>query len=1408
MWFQSSSLLLMTLDSWVIQLDFHEDHLLVSTLTRCYVCNTYLETCIQVGKKLRNGEFGSCFCLVNKRNRINFNINEVVEPSEINDLEEINSLSQSFEEQQKVSLECAEEAEVVNVHPVPVNKEYEKNHEFSTKEWRGFCARPGSRLWEIDKNGQVLMTHQLKNAMSVPSSSVITFTDDRDPDIFNDKMIKSMVMPSLEKKYSENSLLKENCNLNQSFNDKKSINNQIYSSSPGYNVIPSSVSFRKLLPFYDNYLLAISSHGIYIVDPLNSKVLVWTQCSEEISSIKICRNIIIYSTTSAVTKKLIVSTLDVAILILHSKSLYRLCAKLCLQNSKIFTFSKLLIHMGQKVIKDVLNNIENKDVYNEILKIKKSYFPELDDVLDSDDITYNNKEINDSDSLLTNSTSSASVSPPSNDFPITRRSTEKIRKKFRTADNSPERENSMNKHFSSSYDMSKIYADCIYNVSNRIAQDYTWHNFDTSYSSKHDSHSSKSSCDSFFSSFQDFDCKEISHNLSKKEKKTPSGFHRSHSSDSLTSKSVHGFGYGPILHGTETANAIQDLMENVENVTSSVINSISSGTKNFLKNATKKNSEIFNTSVFSAPLSNEVVDGSDFYGDVKSSDENFDSESDRGSEDIVVAKLSNKKIMIQNKLEKCNSSDDHSSSDAEEMPQYFKDLYDLIVSTKKNLRNCKNKSETRNLLSKWLSLYCSTTHKILLQKVQKKSQDMLLDNILSATSFESDYSVCSSEASLNWDFEDLNLDAVNSVQENIIDDITELFILCFKEEIIISTGITKLFYDSYNPPQHHIVTPDHIKQLDSFYGKLINVDCELLKYSLIFEAVFEEPSKGYLLHTWYSLLERMTSNSVLTSDDEITDFFIDLELSLSQIIVFLKKFLFNKKYEEFLETVIKIKDWKIIYCVILLSICYKIQFENDLIIQDVISHVLLQYLLKFSEHRKISKYYLNYWYNSPELQYDIIRAIFQSIEPSEMICEDGRLHSAHLNIPLKSLLKCIFNNHIYNAHHVSELCAKVGFWYGYCYTVARYNLQLSLDSWLPFVLQSFQKSTIRYAFEHLKSNEYSTVFDYLISMTVENEQNYKCLKCKKILSVPEVSSDFVNEDSLTYENIDMTSSCGNSFTEISRISGQEENIDREDLYNMILSSMDYNYNLNSTSEILTFQNNFEDYNLKSDQISRGVDDNVNVLNNKIISPNETFDEVDSCLNNNINKRKENENISYENYNLDNHNLDSTENNNSSFKDKKNSQIKSAFSYVVEEFLGEVGYNSEDLNSKFPDNDVIVGIQDEPVLYGSEVQAPLVRDNKVSTLENNSANSDNSKSLEELFNEKSKNENEKECESTVSLPVHIGDNMRLNRHDCILHVRELWEVVLAEMLRHSGHSTTLGLLHHYHSSILPGYISKR
>ncbi|KAK5927908.1 hypothetical protein CgunFtcFv8_013016 [Champsocephalus gunnari] len=106
-----------TVDSRVVQLGYQDGRLLVSSLSRCYLCDTDREKFWRVGYKERDGEYGACFYPQNR-------------------------------------------GLLVGQPPLL------------------YSARPGSRIWEASFNGEVLSTHQFKQPLACPPLPLITYRDE------------------------------------------------------------------------------------------------------------------------------------------------------------------------------------------------------------------------------------------------------------------------------------------------------------------------------------------------------------------------------------------------------------------------------------------------------------------------------------------------------------------------------------------------------------------------------------------------------------------------------------------------------------------------------------------------------------------------------------------------------------------------------------------------------------------------------------------------------------------------------------------------------------------------------------------------------------------------------------------------------------------------------------------------------------------------------------------------------------------------------------------------------------------------------------------------------------------------------------------------------------------------------
>uniref|UniRef100_A0A8C5MIN8 Hermansky-Pudlak syndrome 5 protein homolog n=1 Tax=Leptobrachium leishanense TaxID=445787 RepID=A0A8C5MIN8_9ANUR len=154
-----------TVDSRVVQLDYLDGRLLISSLVRSYLCDTEREKFWKIGNKERDGEYGACFF-----------------PSGRNP---------------------------AGQQPLI------------------YCARPGSRMWEVNFEGEVQSTHQFKQLLSSPPLPIINSRSDP-----------------------------QCC------------------CTPGP---PQSLAFAKLLYISEHNVVTWTDRGIYIFMPQNVQVLLWSE---------------------------------------------------------------------------------------------------------------------------------------------------------------------------------------------------------------------------------------------------------------------------------------------------------------------------------------------------------------------------------------------------------------------------------------------------------------------------------------------------------------------------------------------------------------------------------------------------------------------------------------------------------------------------------------------------------------------------------------------------------------------------------------------------------------------------------------------------------------------------------------------------------------------------------------------------------------------------------------------------------------------------------------------------------------------------------------------------------------------------------------------------------------------------
>ncbi|XP_048781169.2 uncharacterized protein LOC125683761 isoform X3 [Ostrea edulis] len=238
---------ILTLSVPVIQLDLHQDKLLVSTRTECFFCNTAKQNYLQIGTKPRDGLFGGCF------------------------------------------LQGASTSPII------------------------YCARPGSRLWEVDMEGNVQHTHQFKQLLAIPPVRVLSVSRD-------------VSWMSEDKEFS-----------------------------------PLGINFPVLKSLNEKFILTWNKKKLFILDPLQDqpKVTLWTEFQTEISEACVHGSELYIFFVSGEMRKTILLSASQAVSLLVSRKLWTLATQVC------GTFSQSIIanhnhkQLSRSTLKDLMHNIQN-----------------------------------------------------------------------------------------------------------------------------------------------------------------------------------------------------------------------------------------------------------------------------------------------------------------------------------------------------------------------------------------------------------------------------------------------------------------------------------------------------------------------------------------------------------------------------------------------------------------------------------------------------------------------------------------------------------------------------------------------------------------------------------------------------------------------------------------------------------------------------------------------------------------------------------------------------------------------------------------------------------------------------------------------------------------------------------------
>lgn len=194
---------ILLLDSPIVQIDGADELLLISTYSKCVLCNTEVEEFKQIGNRPRDGEYGGCF--------------------------------------------------------------YVTKDDFGTQT-RIYCARPGCRLWEVDLDGNVKHTHQFKSALSVPPAkpyprleSTLVATNDTKK---TEQKSSNGKINQQDNNQQKLHLLPLRPTSSSDTADPDESQQSTTDVSPS-----NTFHFAKLINFMDKFVLTYSDSKFYILDP-------------------------------------------------------------------------------------------------------------------------------------------------------------------------------------------------------------------------------------------------------------------------------------------------------------------------------------------------------------------------------------------------------------------------------------------------------------------------------------------------------------------------------------------------------------------------------------------------------------------------------------------------------------------------------------------------------------------------------------------------------------------------------------------------------------------------------------------------------------------------------------------------------------------------------------------------------------------------------------------------------------------------------------------------------------------------------------------------------------------------------------------------------------------------------------
>ncbi|KAK8749834.1 hypothetical protein OTU49_015580, partial [Cherax quadricarinatus] len=1175
--FRSSCAHLMTLESGVMQLDYSNGYLLVSTLTRSYICNTNLETFMQIGTKLRQGEYGGCFCQVNPSSSSSAQATGFTKNTQQDMYENLDhqNVEHSLSSSGKFALSDCYEA----VEEEKANQSNPSKEQSDVAASRIFCARPGTRIWEADHSGKVLVTHQLKRALMVPPADVL-YTDGTygEQELLEeiDKTPYSKTL-GLHSQYADH----VNSGLVKTQTLEKTATGGLAHYAKSMSVAshpPVSVAFTKLLSFYTNYLLAISTYGLYVIDPTNSKVLLWISVSDSVTDVKVSGNTLIYKTGSGGIHNLMITTVDIAILLLHTRSLPVECAHLCLQNQEIFIDSELLSRLGTKILTDLSLQIKSK-VIREKLQDLMAYAGldeekenKISNILIKSGVAYVRNDRFDKEEIKEGISSTLgfghrvflplSVTRWYSEPYLRQGQAEKtvVHRCTVSVANSPLHHAQGNNNQSSSVCVQDTHSQLTLTrfASDDTLQSKSSHEFlDGLNTASHISRKSNTmeldndrrvnspslssgrcsqqsdykSHKSFESSLEMYEDPLFSSDNSSPDLELASRIFLDSNQPSVNAYDSHKFynlAYAPIHPGSEAATLFQDLMENVA---TNMVDTITSGTKNLTERLKTVTPLISSGDGSSRKLVDGQVSMLDMVGSSCNTDQedqlqsstSADTDEAEGINTSIVIKTKAKKKRIQNgcgatqptkSLTTASAPIEEISHPNMELPGVVRNLHDLVTSTFHEILKTDNEAEAYTLLTQWLEVYFSTVQQI--QPSKHMSRQASEDTAGDGPVSLSSVESPHSQGSGRTSCDSLHWDSsdIGFEPSAMSADILEQITELFLQCLQAGVCINGIYNAKIAPGLH--------KQ-------------DSIQHPLTPEAVKKLDSLyASLLSNDCGLLRY--SNLLNALDTVGHHYYIMTWMTLLERVTSNSDKLNNQLLTDIIPDLDFTRSQRV-------SILYKLassgnmtnfitvaaQIENPFVIMDVIfmlNHVavfrphlhkhLLHYLIELSHHKNLVKLYLNYWTSCPELQYDILSALLNTAESSSFSCSCGMPLPLHRPMALEKLADTIVDHDILDPKQMSELCRRMSFWKGFCIITLAYKLQ-STSQCIPFILQNCSLYLLDDIMEILDTHDYGILFNVLASLTSEDPSVMKCYRCRSAIHFPEKEEESNGKKQKTFE---------------------------------------------------------------------------------------------------------------------------------------------------------------------------------------------------------------------------------------------------------------------------------------------------